>query len=172
MIEAALMVSNGGDTNKYRDCANDTLTRLQHMFLHQLEIELHISNWDYRLDPPTVVPAGAMAARSLVMVNRSHGLLAIFGPSVPKITSKEVWEAFERRRRGDTEELWTFVNPNQLKASHTKFFNSINKEFGEEISWTPYHNEVEFQAALFTTLVPYLLRRAGVSLPKAAGGAI
>jgi hypothetical protein len=168
LIEVAVMISNGDDTNMFRDRALDVVRRLHHMFVHQMGVGLGITNWDYRLDPPGIVPAGTLATRSLSMVDRSEALLAIFGPTVPTITSEEVWRAFERRRSGEQAEVWTFLNPDQKTSDHDAFVERICSEFGEQVVWANYRDELDFQGRLFTTLLPYLLGRAGASFPGAA----
>ena len=166
MIGVKLMISNGHDTDTYRDRAQDVIARLQHMFLYQMtNANLYLSEWDYRRDPSMVLPAGGIATRSLAMVDSSEGLIAILGPTVPRVTSKEIRRACQRIRDRERVEMWTFVNPDQITPSHDRFFARIKKDFGQEIVWSRYHNELEFQAMLFTTLVPYLAGRAGAHFP-------
>jgi len=165
MTAVRVMISNGHDTDVYRDRAQDVLARAQHMFLYQMGTDPYVTEWDYRRDPSTVVPLGGVATRSLAMVDYSEALLAILGPTVPRITSQEICRACERRRDGDAVELWTFVNPAQTTARHERFFARVKREFGLEIVWSPYTNELDFQATLFTTLFPYLSQRAGARYP-------
>lgn len=165
MTAVKVMISNGKDTNLYRDRAQDVLARVQHMFLYGMQTELYVTEWDYRRDASTLVAAGGVATRSLAMVDYSEALLAILGPTVPKITSQEIRRACERRQRGETVELWTFVNPDQATDRHNRFFSGIKRDFSLEIVWSEYRNELEFQATLFTTLFPYLSQRAGARYP-------
>ncbi len=168
MIEIRVMIANGGDTEEYRDRALDVIGRMNHLFLHEMRLGLSITNWDYRLDSPTVIPAGTMAVRSLSMVDQSELLLAIFGPTVPLITSQELKEGFERRRDGANIEICTFVNPDSITQAHEEYFRSITDEFGEEIVYGQYQDELQFQGTLMTTLFKYLIQRAGAQFPGMA----
>ncbi|HEX3840765.1 MAG TPA: hypothetical protein VHU85_08235 [Acidimicrobiales bacterium] len=168
MIEIRVMIANGGDTMGYRDRALDVIQRVNHLFLHELNLEMSVTNWDFRRDTPTVIPEGTMAYRSLSMVDRSEVVLAIFGPTVPKITRKEMWHAFERRRAGDAVDVWTFVDPRKLGKVHTDYFGKIKKEFHEEIVWTEYRNKSDFQGTMFTTMFRYLIGRGGAKFPGTA----
>ena len=112
------MISNGADTNRYRDIAVNVAADVAHLFTYELGQPVGIRQWDYRRDNPRVVPAGALAARSLSMVERSECLLAILGATVPNITSQEVIRAFERRQAGERVDFWLFLNPDQKTSDH------------------------------------------------------
>lgn len=159
MLNIAMMISNGADTNKYRDIAKRAALSVAHMFTYELERLVAFSEWDYRMDVPRVVPSGTTAARSLSMVERSECILAIFGPSVPTLTSAEITKVFERREVGEQVDFWLFLNPDQAKASHDAFLEGIKLRFGEEILWSPYRDELEFQSLAMTTLFSYVSRK-------------
>jgi hypothetical protein len=168
MKEIRVMIANGGDTNEYRDRAIDVVKRLNHLFLHELGRDISITFWDYRLDSPTVIPAGSMSTRSLSKVDQSEFLLAIFGPTVPIITSQELIEGFERRLAGINIEICTFVNPDTITQAHTDYFQGIADNYDEEIVWGEYRDELEFQGTLMTTLFKYLIGRVGAQFPGMA----
>ena len=159
MLDVALMISNGADTNQFRDIAGGVAAAVAHLFTYELEEVVSIRDWDYRMDNPRVVPGGALAARSLSMVEKSECLLAIFGPTVPDITSQEITRAFERRQAGETVDFWLFLNPDQKNADHDAFLDGINARFGERIVYSEYHHEMEFQARAMTTLFAYVTKR-------------
>lgn len=165
MLEVAVMISNGENEDPYRDCAKRVIERLNHMFRQDLNQALYVTNWDYRLDPPGVVPAGDLAVRSLSMVTRSEALVAIFGSTVPDITAQEVRRAFEKRRRGTSMPVWTFLNPGLKGHRHETFVEEIRNDFNEQIVWAHYTDLLDFQGLLFTTLTPYLLKRSGANFP-------
>jgi hypothetical protein len=157
LILVDIMISNGSDTDRYRDVAAGVLDMMGHMLLYQLNVPLSLTNWDYRRDPPAVVPAGQLAARSLEMVERSQALLAIFGRRVPRVTCLEIRRAFERRQAGHTHPVWVFVNPKTKTDKHQEFFDQIKHDFGEEIIHAPYTDRLSFQSKVFTTIMPHLL---------------
>jgi hypothetical protein len=165
MIEVRVMIANGGDTIEYRDCALDVIRRLNHLFLYELNLGMSVTNWDFRLDAPTVISEGAMAQRSLGIVDRSEVVLPIFGNTVPAITSQEMWQAFERRRSGANVEVWTFVNPLTMVDDHTAYFETIKNEFHEEVVYSEYRSQLEFQGSIFTAMFKYLIDRAGATFP-------
>src|SRR5439155_12507474 len=159
-VELDLFISCGSDVNKYRDLGRGTFKLLEDTFL-EMAVPLYIRNWDYRTDPPRVVPVGAVAARSLNMVDRSHGLIAIFGSTLPRVTCAEIREMFDRRRRGQRVEIWVFVNPDKKTQEHAGFFEQVKKEFGEEIIYSLYRSPTDFQGMLFRTLIPFIFGRTG-----------
>lgn len=167
MIAVEVFISGGADTDECRDVSLAVIRHLQQMFQKTMGVPISIGNWDYRIDPPAVVPGGAVATRSLQMVERSNALVAVFGAAVPEITCQEIRQGFQLRSEGNSVEVWTFLNPDAKTEDHETFLRNINEEFGVQIVYTPYRNLLEFQAMLFTTMIPYLLRRiedAGVPL--------
>jgi hypothetical protein len=142
------------------------------MFQKTMDVPISITNWDYRIDPPMVVPGGAVATRSLQMVERSNALIAVFGAAVPDITCQEIRQAFQLRQQGNPVEVWTFLNPDAKTDDHDAFLEAIRAEFGVDIVYAPYKDPLEFQAKMFTTLIPYLLKRiADAGVPLMGGGA-
>ncbi len=93
------------------------------------------------------------------MVDSSECLLAIFGENVPPITSEEIIRAFERRRTGSAVDFWLFLDAGLKTKEHEEFLDRIKSEFGEQIVYTPYETELQFQAAVAMTLVEYVARR-------------
>jgi hypothetical protein len=67
LLDVELMISNGADTNRYRDIAVNVAADVEHLFTYELGQTVGIRAWDYRNDNPHVVTAGALAARSLSM---------------------------------------------------------------------------------------------------------
>ncbi len=170
MLDVALMISNGADTDPFRDLAGTVAAAVAHVFTYELEEVVVIRDWDYRMDNPRVVPAGALAARSLSMVEKSECLLAIFGPTVPMITSQEITRAFERRQAGEQVDFWLFLNPDQKNADHNAFLDGIAARFGERIVYSEYRSEMEFQARAMTTLFAYVARRLFLRPVVGVGG--
>ena len=101
MIGVKVMISNGTDTDDYRNRAQDVIARLQHMFLYQMKAELYLTEWDYRRDPSMVVKAGEIATRVSQWLTRQRPYLPFWGPTVPRITSQEIRRACERIRNGE-----------------------------------------------------------------------
>lgn len=164
MIRTEIFVSGGAEIDELRNVSLEAFRRLEHMFIHELGTELSIGNWDFRIDAARVVPRGALALRSLQMVEMSQACVGIFGTECPDVTTQEIRHCFELRRDGERVEVFVFVNPDLRTAEHDDFFAAIRDEFGEQVVWAPYYSALEFQAALITTLVPYLIRRLGINL--------
>lgn len=159
MIGVDIFISCGDEVATYRDVGQAVFRSLEHMFRNELEVPLAIANWDFRADAPRVVRAGDLAARSLAMVERSNALIAIFGADLPKITCKEIRRAFSLRQRGSPVDIWVFLDRGNRSRRHAEFVARIKRQFHEEIIFTLYESELDFQAKLFTTLTPYLFRR-------------
>lgn len=172
MRNVDVFISNGSDTNRYRDTVADTLRRLRQLLQYEMGYDVTITNWDYRVGSPTVVRAGALASASLGIVDRSHALVAIFGRRCPKITCDEIRRALMRRSGGERLEIFTFVNPALKTVSHQAFFDTIVNDFGEELVWAPYEDRLSFQATLFTTLVRFLLEHLEISNPALVAGTV
>lgn len=154
-----VLISCGADVNHLRDIARDCLGRLTQMLDDDLKANLILREWDYRYDAPTDVPAGHLADRSLEMVDHADAVLAILGARVPEVTSREIHRVYEAREGGQPKLLWLFLNPAERGADHDHLIATVRDEFGVDIIWTPYTSDMDFQAKVFTTLVPYLVRR-------------
>ncbi len=159
MIGVDLFVSCGAEVDSYRNTALDVFRRIEQMFDRELNVPLAIGNWDFRIDNPRVVQAGGLAARSLDMVQRTNAMIAIFGQGLPRITCQEIREAFRQRQAGASVEVWLFLDRQLRGRPHADFVSRIRREFHEQIVFGEYTSELDFQAMLFTTLIPYLLRR-------------
>jgi hypothetical protein len=172
MKHLEILISNGSDTNRYRDIANDALRRLQQTLQFDMRLAVTILFWDYRDAPPTVVPRDALAAASLATVDRSNAVVAIFGRRVPDITTQEIRRAFQRRRDGTAVDIFVFVNQQRMTAEHQDFFDEIRDTFGEMIVYQSYSNPVEFQARLYTLLFKYLFEQLATANPELLAGAV
>jgi hypothetical protein len=111
-----LFISNGSDTNRYRDVAADVGHRLTQLLQYELGYDVGIVNWDYRRATPTVVPAGTLASTSLRMVDRAEALVAIFGRRDPTVTKEEIRQAFRRLDTGEAVDVFVFANPHERDA--------------------------------------------------------
>ena len=60
MRDVQVFISNGYDTNRYRDTAREVLDSLKELLQYKMEYDVTLSNWDYRRAPPAVVPAGSL----------------------------------------------------------------------------------------------------------------
>jgi hypothetical protein len=165
MREVALFISNGSDTNRYRDTAGDVIRRVQQLLHTELNYDVALTEWDYRLASPTMVPAGGLAGPSLRLVDRSLACIAIFGGRCPPITREEIKEMVERLQRGEEVGLFVFVNPAQKGPDHDAFFAEIATTYGFEVAWAPYSDRLTFQGTLFTTLMRFLLEHLEIRNP-------
>jgi hypothetical protein len=163
MILIRLFISCGEDVSILRDIAQDVVRRLNQMLMYQMELPVQISEWDYRDDPGTVVEAENYAKRSLELVDRSDAMVNIFGAQVPEVTRLEVRRAFELRIEGTEKPLWPFLNPAQKNDDHRRLLAEIEADFAPwMLVYEPYDDELDFQAKLFTALVPYVMKRASL----------
>ena len=167
MLVVEIVISNGHDTDPFRDIAAGVVDTLNHLFAYEMGANFRFAVWDYRLDPPRLVPAGALPARSLAMVDRSEAVLAIFGATLPEITCKEVARSMEARRAGQPHDLWVFVDSEHPSAERSTFFHELRDEFGEEIQYTSFSSELDFQAKVFETLTLFALKRLDFHLVEA-----
>ena len=167
MLGLDVFISGGDEVAPYRSVGMDVIRHLQQMFQKDLNVPIAIGTWDFRIDPPAVVPAGTLAARSLSMVERTNCIVVVFGAQLPKITCREVRHAFELRRRGDRVEVKVFLSRQHRTRSHSDFLRRIKKKFHEEVVYSQYESRLDFQAKLFTTLTPFVIgkmREAGMPL--------
>lgn len=167
IIEIAVGVVGGRDVDPWRAIAMSVLERLQHTFLYEVQDPdqrggIVLTCWDYHLDAPAVVPGDSLADRSLRIVDRSDGLIAIFGNRLPSITREEVWRAFEKRRKGIPQEIWIYFDPREKPPELIVFFDDIKAEFGEEPRWSECPDELDFQGKVFTTMIAFLLRHTAI----------
>lgn len=165
MRQVAFFISNGSDTNRYRDTAVDVIRRLQQLLQAELNYDVALTEWDYRLASPTIVPVGGLAGPSLRVVDRSRVCVAILGRRCPRVTQEEIKEMLTRRQRGEAVELFLFVNESQMTSDHHSLFAEITAAFGVELVWAPYSDRVTFQATLFTTVVRFLLEHLEIRNP-------
>jgi hypothetical protein len=170
--EILLLVSCGGEMNRYRDISSDVIRRLDHVLRFDLRTRFNLNQWDYRLDPSRDEPVGHVQDRSLKQVDESEGVVAILGRTVPRVTRLEIRRVFELRQLGQSRELWVFIRPPSrtavIAASSTgdptvpEFVDEIGRDFGRELLCPRNRTELDFQASLMTTLVPFLFARVGV----------
>jgi hypothetical protein len=165
-----VFISGGDEVASYRSVGMDVLRHLQQMFQKDLNVPLAIGTWDFRIDPPAVVPPGTLAARSLSMVEQTNCIVVVFGAQLPKITCREVRHAFVLRQRGERVAVKVFLSRQHKTRSHSEFLRRIKRKFHEEVVYSQYDNRLDFQAKLFTTLTPFVIERireAGLPLGAA-----
>jgi hypothetical protein len=171
MKHLEILISNGHDANRYRDLANDAMHRLQQTLQFEMRLAVTILWWDYRASPPTVVPRGALAAARLATVDRSNAVVAIFGSRLPDVTTEEIHRAFQRRRDGESVDVFVFVNDTKMSDQHRDFFAEILNAYGEQIVYQAYSTPIEFQAQLYTLFFKYLFEQLATANPDLLSGA-
>lgn len=164
-------VSGASDIDHLRDLADATLRRFEQVLRTELELPIHFASWDYREATPTTVARGTLAATSLATVDRCSAVIPIFLGRLGRISSQEIIRAFERRQRGEDIEIFAFVHPERLTDQHRNFFREIRDTFGRELSSSPYHNQLQFQARFDAWLFKFLFERLTTSNPALLGGA-
>lgn len=170
--EILLLVSCGGEMNRFRDISSDVIRRLDHVLRFDLRTRFNLNEWDYRLDPSRDEPVGHVQDRSLKQVDESEGVVAILGRTVPRVTRLEIRRIFELRQLGQRRELWVFVRPPSHRTADPassardptvqEFVAEIGRDFGRDLIYRRNQTELDFQASLMTTLVPFLFARVGV----------
>jgi hypothetical protein len=157
--------------NRLRDISSDVIRRLDHVLRFDLGTRYNLNEWDYRLDPSRDEPIGHVPDRSLEAVDESEGVVAILGRRVPPVTRLEIRRVFELRQLGQRRELWVFVRPPSGAASSgpagsdptvKDLIDEIRGDFGRELIYRSSRTELDFQASLMTTLLPFLISRIGV----------
>ena len=86
MIEIWIYLSGGADASPERDLEVEVIRSVDKLFVIDLSREVQIRTWDYRDEPPELVPAGQFAAKSLRTVDPSHGVVDILGAGIPTCT--------------------------------------------------------------------------------------
>jgi len=86
-------------------------------------------------------------------------MIAVFGESLPRITCQEIRQAFRLRQDGTPVDVWVFLNRQLRRRRHMDFISRIKRQFHEQVVFAQYESELDFQATLFTTVTPYLVRR-------------
>ncbi len=170
MIELRIFISGGDEIEELREVAMKALRMLEQTFATEMNASLFLRNWDFRLGPPTVVPAGQIAAKSLTMVERSHALVAILGETVPDITGKEILRAFELRAAGAPVDVWVFLLRGAQNEENGHLFEKIRQIASEDVVYSQYDDALEFQGALMMTLIPFLLERVETADGPLFGG--
>jgi hypothetical protein len=165
-----VFISGGDEVASYRNIGLNVIQHLQQMFQKDLNIPVAIGTWDFRLDPPGVVAAGTLSARSLSMVERTNCIVVVFGGDLPKLTCKEVRHAFKLRERGNDVEVKVFLSRLHRTRSHSDFLRRLKQRFHEEVVYAQYDSRIDFQAKLFTTLMPFVMKKmaaAGITVTAA-----
>lgn len=159
LIRVAIV--GAADADPYRTVASSVLGHFQSVLFDDLGYPIALHAWDYKSDTPRLVPKGRLAARSVQMVQNSETMIAVFEEDVGPVTKDEVREMVERRRDGEPVEVMVFLNPGKKGEELDGFFESLARECDWEPSWTPYTDELEFQALVFKALLKFIIPRLG-----------
>lgn len=171
MIELNIFISGGDEIAELRDIAMKALRLLEQMFVAEMNASLVLRTWDFRIDPPRVVPRGQVAAKSLTMVERSQALVVILGNAVPPVTREEILRAFELRASGVELEVWVFMRSGPETEDHQNLFSDIRGLGDEDVIYSQYGSHLDFQGELLVTLMPYVLERVESADGPLFGGA-
>jgi hypothetical protein len=164
VIEIELFISCAQDVEALRNTAQNVIHLLDHMLRNEMGQGVFIGEWDFRVDAPRVVAPEDFSARSLKMVERSSGIVAIMGDRIGDVSKEEIRRAFEMRRDGMPVMVWTFLDPAKKTQEHEEFVAEVLEDFNELIVYTEYRDELEFQGKLFVALIPHLLQRVETTL--------
>lgn len=114
-------------------------------------------NWDYRTDLPRDVPAGEFAARSLEMVDRSHLLVGVLGPTVPGVTRQEILRAYERRARGERMRPYLLADPTLTGTEHNVLLQEIRERFDRDVQYGHYRTYSDLVDQMYLTLFRFII---------------
>jgi len=161
MRRLRIMVSCADDADRWRDIVEQVRQRLQHSYQNEVGFFFILDSWDYRIATPLVVPRGELAGPSLAAVRASHCLILIVEGRVGEVSRKEVYEAFERRANGEIVHVRVFLHKGGDEAALRELANQVLEKYNEQIVWTTFDDELDFQARIFCCLNEELLRGNG-----------
>ena len=115
---AKVFISCGQDRNPYRNIGLRVIDNLNQFTAFEVEIQPILLNWDYRRDLPRDVPAGEFERRSLEIVDQSHLLIGVLGPTVPELTRKEILRAYSRQAQGEQMRPYVLADPRAWEKPH------------------------------------------------------
>lgn len=160
MLQIWIFVSGGKETDGYRDIAKTVIRAVERILTRGLERDLVLRHWDYREDPPDVVPAGQLASTSLRFVERSGAVIAILGADIPRITGKEIRRAIEQYTAQRTDRVWLFIDAGKKNDKHRAFVRRLKKRYRVDVIYQEFKDPLDFQERVFVALTPYVVRRA------------
>jgi hypothetical protein len=173
LIDVELFVSCGAEVEPLRDVANSTVQHLDNALRNVMRLPIRTSiAWDFRLDPPSVVPVGNKFARSLDMVARSNAVATILGDGLPEGTRQEILQAFEIRRSQPDFEVWMFLERRRRKQHHQDLLDRIEADFSEAVVYTYYRSRTDFQAKFVAAILPFVLRTLERNVPAVSFGSL
>jgi hypothetical protein len=161
MRRLSVMVSCADDANRWRDIVEGVRRHLQHSYQFELNLPYAIDSWDYRIATPTVVPRGRMAGPSLAAVGRSECLIVIVDGRVGPISREEVLEAFKLQASGQNREVHVFLRAGGDQDGLQELVDEVRETYGQQILWTTFDGELDFQARIFCCLNEEMLRGTG-----------
>jgi len=166
-----IFISCGADRNTFRNVGVRVINRLGEFLVFDRGTGPILLNWDYRNDLPRDVPAGEFEQRSLEIVDRSHILIGVLGPTVPPVTRKEILRAYERQAAGEQMRAYVLADPAMMEADHRRLLAQVRRDYHRDISFGHYHSKEDFLHQMYRTLFRYLLdQNAPPSPPGPVGG--
>jgi hypothetical protein len=171
LTQIRLLVSAGADERPFRKIASNAIVRASHMLIEDRNARHTVTEWNYELDPAREEPAGHLADRSLVAVERCELVVAVIGRTVGQTTRREIHHVYELRSLGRPRGLWLFAHkrsadPPTTYTALAQLVAEIEIEFGRTPLYHEVRNALDFQASLITQLIPYVLERAGMLGPS------
>lgn len=160
MVELRVFISCGDEVVIYRDLAVRVLEVLEGSLVYGLGFAVVIRNWDYRDEPPEVVPRGRFSARSLQMVESSPVVVGILGATVPPVTSEELLHAIGRVAAGRAENVHLFLLAGVRGSAHDAFLAQILRQTEMQVVYQEFQNGEDLVLKLFRALNPYVIRKA------------
>jgi hypothetical protein len=165
VIEITIFIGCGDEVSHLRDVGLKVLDALERAFLN-LGVPLVVRNWDWREQPPEIVPLGEFATRSLTTVERAYAFIGILGSTVPNVTGQEIHKAVAKfGPSGATDRVLIYADKNAEHDKLHELIAQIEDELGFTIVYQPFEKDLDLQRHLFTALLPIFLRRV---LPPSA----
>jgi hypothetical protein len=160
LIQLDVFVSCGSEVENLRDVAGRVVRAVERAFYDGLDIPVSVRPKDYRDWSPEVVPAGGFSARSLAQVDKSSAVVGILGPTVPKVTAKELMRAVRRYADGESDEVWLFLASATKDEVHRRFLRRVKRVTKMNVVYQEFDDQSDFQEKLFVALIPYVVRKS------------
>lgn len=158
MLEIWVFVSGGAETDDYRDVAKRVIHSVERILYVGLERDVVLRHWDYREEPPDVMPLGEFASTSLRMVDRSGAVIAILGEEIPRVTGKEIRRSITQLTAKKTDKVWVFVDAAKKNDRHRRFVRRLRRTHHVEVIYQEFDDLLDFQEKAFVALTPYVVR--------------
>jgi len=161
-----VFISCGEDRDPYRNIGVRAIDNLNQFTAFEDDIGPILLGWDYRRDLPRDLPAGEFERRSLEIVDEAHLLIGVLGPTVPKVTRKEILRAYERQARGEAMSPYVLADPRVWGEPHRALQRKVKRDYKREIVFGHYKSKEAFLHQMYLTLFRFMQAQATPAPPS------